>query len=117
MWWRSPTAPACGRPGRRSTPPRSAPRWRRYVTAIIRRTRELPSVEVGASPRAGVHLLAVSKAAARLSGRAFVTPDDVAAVATPVLRHRLVLRAEAELERFRPDDAVANALASVTVPR
>ena len=88
-----------------------------YVVAVVRRTRELPSVSLGASPRAAVHLLAASRAAARLRGRAFVTPDDVAAMAPPVLRHRLVLRPEAELERYRPDDAVAAALASVPVPR
>jgi MoxR-like ATPase len=89
----------------------------RYLVAIVRRTRELPSVELGASPRAGVHLLAAARAAARLAGRGFVTPDDVVRMAAPVLRHRLVLRPEAELERFRPDDAVANAVASVPVPR
>jgi MoxR-like ATPase len=88
-----------------------------YVVAVVRRTRELPSVGLGASPRAAVHLLAAAKAAARLRGRAFVTPDDVAAMAPPVLRHRLVLRPEAELERYRPDDAIAAALASVPVPR
>ena len=88
-----------------------------YVVAVVRRTRELPSVGLGASPRAAVHLLAASKAAARLRGRAFVTPDDVAAMAPPVLRHRLVLRPEAELERYRPDDAIGAALASVPVPR
>jgi MoxR-like ATPase len=88
-----------------------------YVVALVRRTRELPSVELGASPRAGVHLLAASRASARLAGRAFVTPDDVAAVAPAVLRHRLILRPEAELERFRPDDAVQAALAGVPVPR
>ncbi len=94
-----------------------APEVARYVTAVIRTTRELPSVEVGASPRAGVHLLAAARASARLSGRDFVTPDDVAWMAAPVLRHRLVLRPEAELERFRPDEAVAAALAAVPVPR
>ncbi len=94
-----------------------SPEVARYVTALVRRTRDLPSVEVGASPRAGVHLLAASKASARLSGRSFVTPDDVVWMATPVLRHRLVLRPEAELERFRPDEAVAAAVASVPVPR
>jgi MoxR-like ATPase len=88
-----------------------------YVVAVVRRTRELPSVALGASPRAAVHLLAAARAAARLAGRAFVTPDDVAAMAPAVLRHRLVLRPEAELERYRPDDAVAAALASVPVPR
>ncbi|MGI8810183.1 MAG: AAA family ATPase [Acidimicrobiales bacterium] len=88
-----------------------------YVAAIVRRTRTLPSVALGASPRAAVHLLAASKAAARLAGRGFVTPDDVVAMAPPVLRHRLLLRPEAELERYRPDDAVATALAAVPVPR
>ena len=88
-----------------------------YVVAVVRRTRELPSVALGASPRAAVHLLAAARAAARLRGRGFVTPDDVAAMARPVLRHRLILRPEAELERYRPDDAVAAALASVPVPR
>jgi MoxR-like ATPase len=88
-----------------------------YVVAVIRRTRELPSVALGASPRAAVHLLAASKAAARLAGRDFVTPDDVAGMAVPVLRHRVILSPEAELERQRPDDAIANALAAVPVPR
>ncbi len=88
-----------------------------YAVAVVRATRELPSIELGASPRAAVHLLAVSRAAARLSGRGFVTPDDVSWVARPVLTHRLRLRPEAELERFRAADAVAAALAAVPVPR
>jgi MoxR-like ATPase len=88
-----------------------------YIAAVTRSTRALPSVSLGASPRAAVHLLAASKAAARLAGRDFVTPDDVARMALPVLRHRLVLRPEAELERYRPDDAVNTALQGVPVPR
>jgi MoxR-like ATPase len=88
-----------------------------YVAAIVRRSRELPSVEVGASPRAGVHLLAAAKARARLAERGYVTPDDVAEAAPSVLRHRLVLRPEAELERFSADDAVSAVLQSVPVPR
>ncbi len=88
-----------------------------YVTSIVRATRTLPSVELGASPRAGVHLLAAAKASARLDERGYVTPDDVAEVAPDVLRHRLLLRAEAELERYRPDDAVRAALEAVPVPR
>jgi MoxR-like ATPase len=88
-----------------------------YVVAVVRATRELPSVTLGASPRAAVHLLAAARAAARLEGRDFVVPDDVARMAPAVLRHRLVLSPEAELEGFRPDDAVATALASVPVPR
>jgi MoxR-like ATPase len=88
-----------------------------YVVALVRRTRELPSVALGASPRAAVHLLTAARAAARLDGRSFVTPDDVVRMASPVLRHRLVLRPEAELERYRPADAIAAALAAVPVPR
>ena len=88
-----------------------------YVVDIVRATRTLPAVALGGSPRAAVQLLAVSKAHARLAGRDFVTPDDVATMARPVLRHRLVLRPEAEMERYRPDDLVAAALQSVTVPR
>jgi MoxR-like ATPase len=88
-----------------------------YVVALVRTTRELPSVELGASPRATVHLLAAAKAQARLQARGFVTPDDVAAVAPDVLRHRLLLRPEAELEQFKPDDAVRAALDAVPVPR
>jgi MoxR-like ATPase len=88
-----------------------------YVVTLVRRTRELPSVSLGASPRGAVHLLAAAKASARLAGRDFVTPDDVVAVAPAVLRHRLQLRPEAELERYSPDDAVATAIAAVPVPR
>ena len=88
-----------------------------YVTALVRKTRELPSVALGASPRAAVHLAAASRAAAWLAGRAFATPDDVARMALPVLRHRLILRPEAELERYRADDAVQAALQAVPVPR
>ena len=94
-----------------------APEVATYLVAVIRRTRALPSVSLGASPRAAMHLLAASKAAARFAGRDFVTPDDVGAMAAPVLRHRLILSPEAELERYRPDDAVKAALGSVPVPR
>ena len=88
-----------------------------YVVSLVRRTRELPSVSLGASPRGAVHLLAAAKASARLAGRDFVTPDDVVAVAPAVLRHRLQLRPEAELERYSADDAVATAISTVPVPR
>jgi MoxR-like ATPase len=88
-----------------------------YVVALVRRTRELPSLSLGASPRAAVHLLAAAKASARLAGRDFVTPDDVVAVAPAVLRHRLQLRPEAELERYTPDDAITTAISTVPVPR
>jgi MoxR-like ATPase len=88
-----------------------------YLVEVVRRTRELPSVSLGASPRAIVHLLVACKASAALAGRAFVTPDDVAGLAGPVLQHRLVLRPEAELERYDAANAVRTALESVPVPR
>ncbi len=88
-----------------------------YVVTLVRRTRELPSVALGASPRAAVHLLAAARGAARLHGRTFVTPDDVAELAGPVLAHRLLMTPEAELERFGPEDALRTALAEVPVPR
>jgi MoxR-like ATPase len=88
-----------------------------YVTSITRGSRDLPSVELGASPRSSVHLLAAAKAIARMSGRDFVTPDDVARMAVPVLRHRILVRPEAELDGYTPDDAVRAVLAAVEVPR
>ncbi|MGH2750500.1 MAG: AAA family ATPase [Actinomycetota bacterium] len=88
-----------------------------YVARIVRATRSVPSVELGASPRSAVHLLAASKAMARLGGRDYVTPDDVAVVGLPALTHRLLLRPEAELERYRPADAVNAVFQSVPVPR
>ncbi|MFP3914583.1 MAG: AAA family ATPase [Actinomycetota bacterium] len=88
-----------------------------YVAALVRRTRSLPSVELGASPRAAVHLLSAARGLARLSGRDFVTPDDITRLAPSVLAHRILIRPEAELERYRPDDAVSAALADVDVPR
>jgi len=88
-----------------------------FVVAICRRTRELPAVTLGASPRAAVHLLAAARAAALLADRDFVTPDDVVRMAPAVLAHRLVLAPEAELDRFTAADAVRAALGSVPVPR
>ena len=88
-----------------------------YMTAVVRATRELPSVELGASPRAAVHLAAAARAIAALAGRDYVTPDDVVRVIRPVLRHRLLIRPEAEIERYRPEDAIDAALAAVPVPR
>lgn len=88
-----------------------------FVSGIVRRTRDLPAVELGASPRAGVHLLAVAKATARLAGRDYVTPEDVTENAIPVLAHRLVLKPEADLDRYDPAEAVTAAVSSQPVPR
>jgi MoxR-like ATPase len=88
-----------------------------YVASLVRRTRELPSVALGASPRAGVHLLAASRALATMAGRDFVVPDDIVGLTGPVLSHRLLLTPEAELDRFTAADALTNVLASVPIPR
>ena len=88
-----------------------------YVVDIVAATRALPSAEVGASPRAAVHLLAAAKAAARIAGRAYVTPDDVVASAGAVLGHRIQLSAEAELDDYSPLAAVDASISAVAVPR
>lgn len=90
---------------------------RRYVVDIVRRTRSHPSVLYGASPRAAVALLLCSKALAAIRGREFSTPDDVRDIARPVLRHRLSLRAEAELDGATTDAVITDILQSAEVPR
>jgi MoxR-like ATPase len=88
-----------------------------YAVDIVRRTRAHPFVHYGASPRASVALLLCSKALAAIRGRGFVTPDDVRDVALPVLRHRLTLRAEAELDGVTPDAVITDILKLTEVPR
>ena len=88
-----------------------------YLLAVVRRTREWPSLSLGASPRAGTSLLLVAKALAAREGRDFVVPDDVKQAAIPTLRHRLVLRPEAELEGLDPDRIVREVLAATPVPK
>jgi len=88
-----------------------------YITQIVHRTRGLPTLTLGASPRASIALLQCGKALAAISGRDFLTPEDIKTVALPVLRHRLILRAESEMEGLRTDDVVQSALNAVEVPR
>jgi MoxR-like ATPase len=88
-----------------------------YVASIVRATREHPSVVLGASPRAGVSLLVASRAHALLAGRGFATPDDVKAMAGQCLRHRVLLRAEVEIEGVGADSVLRDVLDSVSVPR
>src|SRR5271154_1123007 len=88
-----------------------------YLLAVVRRTREWPTVSLGASPRASASLLIVSKAYAARDGRDFLIPDDVKQAAVPTLRHRLVLRPEAELEGFDPDRVIADVLAATALPK
>ncbi|MGA9390237.1 MAG: MoxR family ATPase [Candidatus Sulfotelmatobacter sp.] len=88
-----------------------------YIVNIARRTRDWPSLSLGASPRAAVSLLAVSKAAAAMDGRDYVIPDDIKASSRPVLRHRIILRPEADLEGITPDQVLEEVLRAVEVPK
>jgi MoxR-like ATPase len=96
---------------------RMEPGVQHYAVDIVRRTRSHPFIHYGASPRASVALLLCSKALAALRGREFTTPDDVRDIARPVLRHRLTLRAEAELDGATPDAVITDILKSAEVPR
>lgn len=89
----------------------------KYIVEIIRKTRSHSTVLYGASPRAAVALLLCSKSLAAIRGREFVTPDDIRDIAVPVLRHRIALRAEAELEGATTDVVIADIIKSVEVPR
>lgn len=88
-----------------------------YIVDIARATRQAPSLSLGMSPRAATALLVAARAWAWLSGRDFVTPDDVKALVMPTIAHRLVLRAEAELEGVSIEAVLAGALDSISVPR
>src|SRR6185503_8510624 len=88
-----------------------------YVVDLARATRESPSLQLGVSPRGATALMSAARAWAWLSGRDYVTPDDVKALARPALRHRVELRPEAELEGVTPDAVLDGVLAAVPVPR
>ena len=88
-----------------------------YIVALARATRESPSLALGVSPRGAAMLLHAAKAWAWLAGRQYVTPDEVKAVAKPVLRHRVELRPEVELEGVTADGVLDGVLAAVPVPR
>jgi MoxR-like ATPase len=96
---------------------RVEPGVQKYIVEIVRRSRTHPNILYGASPRASVALLLCSKALAAIRGRDFVTPDDIRDVAPPVLRHRLALRAEAELDGATTDAVISDILKTVEVPR
>jgi MoxR-like ATPase len=96
---------------------RVEPALRNYLSTLVRRTRGWPALTLGASPRATVNLMLTAKAFAALDGRDYLLPDDVKAVAAPVLRHRLMVKPEADLEGITPDRVVADILAGVEVPK
>lgn len=88
-----------------------------YILGIARRTREWPTLSLGASPRAALSVMLVAQATAAFEGRDYLVPDDVKRAVPPVLRHRVLLKPEAELEGFDADRVLADVVAAVPVPR
>jgi MoxR-like ATPase len=89
----------------------------RYIATVVQRTRDWPALSLGGSPRATVALMFAAKALGAMEGRDYLIPDDVKAAAPPVLRHRLIVKPEAELEGITSDQVVAEVLAAVEVSK
>ncbi len=88
-----------------------------YIVQIARRTRDWPSLSLGASPRAAISLMVVARAIAAMDARDYIIPDDVKQAAPPVLRHRVVLKPEADLEGLTADLIITDVLKAVEVPK
>jgi len=88
-----------------------------YVAKIIHESRNNKSLYLGGSPRASLAIVAGAKALAAIKGRDFVTPDDVVNVATPVLRHRIMLTPDKEMEGVTPDDVIVQLIQKIEIPR
>ena len=88
-----------------------------YILDLVRRTREWPMLALGASPRAAICLLRVAQAFAAFEDRDYMIPDDVKRAVLPALRHRILLKPEAELEGFDADRVLGDVQAAVAVPR
>jgi MoxR-like ATPase len=96
---------------------RVEPALHSYVVSLVRRTRDWPAVSLGASPRAAIGLFFVSRAMAGMDGRDYLLPDDVKAAALPVLRHRVLLKPEADLEGLTSDQVIGQVISAVEVPK
>ena len=96
---------------------RVEPKLLDYIVSIVRATRNSPAVSLGASPRAAISLMLVAKAIAAIEGRDFLIPDDVKTAAPPILRHRMLLKPEADLEGITTDQIVTEVLAAMAVPQ
>jgi MoxR-like ATPase len=88
-----------------------------YIASIARRTRDWPALTLGASPRAAINLMQLAKAMAAMDGRDYLLPDDVKLAAPHVLRHRVVLKPEADLEGLTADQVLEDVLRAVDVPK
>lgn len=93
------------------------PRLVEFIAKIVNETRNNPALYLGASPRASLAILRASKASAAIKGRDFVTPEDIKEMAPPVLRHRIILTPEKEMEGLTADDLIDNILKAIEVPR
>jgi MoxR-like ATPase len=89
----------------------------RYISSIIQETRNYPDIYLGGSPRASVALLRTSQAYAAIQGRDFVTPEDIKSMAAPILRHRIILTPEKEMEGTPADQVIEEVIDKVEVPR
>lgn len=96
---------------------RVEPKLLDYIVSIVRATRNSPAVSLGASPRAAIAMMLVAKAIAAIEGRDFLIPDDAKNAALPILRHRMMLKPEADLEGITPDQIIAEVLAATAVPQ
>jgi MoxR-like ATPase len=96
---------------------RVEPALHSYLVSLARRTRDWPAISLGASPRAVIGLFFVARAAAAMDGRDYLLPDDVKAAALPVLRHRILLKPEADLEGLTPDQVIKQVIGAVEVPK
>lgn len=89
----------------------------RYITQLVRQTRDWPGISRGAGPRASIALMSAARAFALMNGQDYVSPDDIKAMYLPILRHRIELSAELELEGLSPDEVLQQLLDSVPAPR
>ena len=96
---------------------RAEPELFEYIVSIVRATRNSPAVSLGASPRAAIAMMLAAKAIAAIEGRNFMIPDDVKSAAPPILRHRMLLKPEADLEGITPDQIVEEVLSAIAVPK
>jgi len=96
---------------------RVEPALHSYVVSLVRRTRDWPAISLGGSPRAAIGLFLVARAMAGMDGRDYLLPDDVKAAALPVLRHRILLKPEADLEGLTRDQVIRQVIGAVEVPK
>ena len=93
------------------------PRLIEFIARIVNETRNNPALYLGASPRASLAILKAAKASAAIKGRDFVTPEDIVEIAPHVLRHRIILTPEKEMEGLTADDLIDNMIKAIEVPR